>query len=93
MDDLKYGKITTEKPNNFGEDEPIFLIRAKDLHSMPVLQFYASQHDNTVKGHVKPGTTEPYKESPENIGFVQQLNSAIDLFAEWQKKNETKIPD
>ncbi len=40
MFESKYGKITAQK-RKFQEDEPLFLIRAKDKLAPPTVRYYA----------------------------------------------------
>jgi hypothetical protein len=51
--DIKYGHVTTER-GNIGEGEPVFIIRANDIHALSVLDYYrnlCSAH-NAGKDHL-----------------------------------------
>lgn len=78
--DLKYGKVTVENKNNIGEYEPVFLIRAKDVTSINALWSYLDGVNNDTK---------PEHRNP----FFKMVRASINRFEQWQKKNETKIPD
>lgn len=49
----KYGKISIGK---LGEDEPVFILRARDKLALPALEMYkalASSHDSKVAGSLQ----------------------------------------
>jgi hypothetical protein len=49
----KYGKVSIGK---LGEDEPVFILRAKDKLALPALEMYkalASSHDSKVVGSLQ----------------------------------------
>lgn len=59
------------------EDEPIFILRAKDAASVPLLNAYV-----VLCGHLG---------SPDE--HLLGLRELISDFSEWQNRHETKIPD
>jgi len=62
-----------------GDDEPVFLLRAKDLFAPDTLRFWARmvQESNTDGSHE----------------LALSVNNFADFMNEWQKKNGFKIPD
>lgn len=75
--DNKYGKVTLEK-GNIGEDEPVFVFRARDLLAPSTLWYYLELC--TDNG------------SPE--GHLKAIRQAINQFEQWQvdPENYTQIP-
>lgn len=77
----KYGKVTVEhEPGNpFGEDEPVFLLRARDILSEPVLNEY-------LKLSFTFGASEEQQE---------RVKEVIEAFDTWQKEHALllKVPD
>ena len=88
MLDRKYGRASFTTPNNIGEDEPVFIIRAKDSISVPALRSYANLYAGTVALQKSEG--DEYR---SQLDFAQSIENAIEDFEDWQSKNETKIPD
>lgn len=77
----KYGDVIVEREpgNPLGEDEPVFLLRARDATSVPLLEKYL----NLIFLKNSP---------PKHIYAVEDV---IQTFREWQRRNPTlvKIPD
>ena len=59
------------------EDEPVFLLRAKDKLSVETVRFWANR----------------LKESGGSIEDANSILEFADTMATWQLTNETKIPD
>lgn len=57
------------------EDEPLFLLRAKDIVSIPTLRAYL---DMCVSRHC-------------NTEHLYDINTIIKKFADWQEKNKDKM--
>lgn len=77
MGEGKYGKITTER-GSIPDGEPVFLIRARDKHSLPALAAYlrTCERDADVLD--------------SHIGGVEK---AIRSFEQFQRDHATKTPD
>lgn len=75
--DRKYGKVTTHVQAFNDDDEPVFIIRAKDQAAIPALLAYAIHAHN----------------AGSDIVFVADVMGSVKRFADWQAKNETKVPD
>jgi hypothetical protein len=79
--DTKYGRITVERePDNpFGDGEPVFLLRARDVTSGAVLDEYKRQ-------------SETYGAPAEHLAAIDGVRLA---FARWQDANAAlvKVPD
>lgn len=77
----KYGKVTVEREpgNPFGEDEPVFLLRARDSASATTLEYYL-----TLMALLDT--------TPEHILSVKDV---IDTFRDWRENNIelVKVPD
>lgn len=77
----KYGKVTVEhEPGNpFGDDEPVFIFRARDVLSKVVINEY-------LKLLFTFGASEEHQES---------VKEAINTFITWQKNHTqlVKVPD
>ena len=74
--DLKYGKFTTEF-GTIGEDEPVFVFRARDKLLPKVLAYY----------HLfcmKEGSGR------DHLSLILDAKSLVD---HWQREHETKRPD
>lgn len=79
--DQKYGTVTVEKEpgNSLGDDEPVFILRGRDVVSVATVRVYAqkcAQH-GSPKEH------------------VLSVNEAADAMVVWQKANPdlVKLPD
>lgn len=61
-------------------DEPVFVLRAKDIFSLPALQYYKLQ-------------VERY--GPTNHGFQIDIENIMDAFSKWRTANaeQVKYPD
>jgi len=82
--DRKYGRVNFTTPNKVGENEPVFIIRAKDRNSVEALRSYVDRYDELVA---------PNHNDQHSLEFKQSVASAIEDFEGWQSKYETKIPD
>jgi len=65
--DLKYGKITTERGEFPREDEPVFVLRGKDVLALETLRHYCEQA----------------RRFGCSGDFLRETSSAVDRFAEW----------
>lgn len=76
--DRKYGKVETSL-QTLGEDEPVFIIRAKDRASIPALLAYAQEA-------LRIGAS---------VEFVYDVAGSILRFEKWQVANGdiVKVPD
>lgn len=74
--DSKFGRVTTEF-GDIPEDEPVFLIRAKDMLAVEALWAY--------RGLSRAGGC--------NSEHLSALEHTIATFEEWQVSNPTKLPD
>lgn len=77
--DRKYGKITVSKQGStgpIGKDEPVFLLRAQDAHSVTLIRLYASLCEQT-------GSTDEH---------VAGCNAVADEMARWQDDNGKRLP-
>lgn len=74
--DLKYGKVTTER-GSIPDDEPVFVIRARDSLAVRTLQEYYDLADDD--------------DCSEE--FCDAVDAATAVFVEWQKANYVKQPD
>lgn len=74
--DLKYGKVTFEKPTTIAEDEPVVVFRARDKLLLDVLAYYRNKciANGSPQGHVD---------------LIHQTEESV--YA-WQMKNETQVP-
>ena len=63
--------------NKIAEDEPVFLLRSQDIFSPKVVRYWADLVD------VIGGDKE----------LANHVRSFADMMEEWQKKNESKLPD
>lgn len=79
--DAKYGLVLVEKTpgNPLGDDEPVFLLRARDVTSVDVLKEYQRQ---SVLLSADPT-------------HVRSLDNVISNFKAWQDENPelVKVPD
>lgn len=80
--DMKYGEVTVEnEPGNRlnGEDEPVFLIRARDRASVATLIDY--RNNASQEGAVSE--------------MLEAVDTTIEQFEQWQTENHesVKIPD
>lgn len=79
--DAKYGTITVEHEsgNPFGDDEPVFLLRARDVTSGAVLRAYRDQ-------------CETYGAPQEHLASIAEVEAT---FAWWQDEHAdlVKVPD
>lgn len=79
--DAKYGRITVEREpgNPLGVDEPVFLLRARDVTSGATLAEYRAQ-------------SEAYGSPAEHLAA---LDDVILAFARWQDAHpeSVKVPD
>lgn len=79
--DQKYGNVEVEKvPGNpFIEDEPVFLLRGRDVVAVATVRHYAQ----TCERHGSPKA------------HVESVLEAADAMAAWQKENPdvVKLPD
>ena len=73
--DLKYGKVDIA---GIPDDEPVFIIRAKDRAAAPAIREYAWIAEEA-------GASEEFKDS-----IVEHV---IPVFTRWQADNQTKVPD
>lgn len=71
-----YSRIQ-DPENLIGEDEPVFLIRAKDMNAPSVVEYWA---------------TMAKKRGADNNIVQAALDHALEM-REWQEKNGKKIPD
>lgn len=72
---IKYGQVTTEK-RSIGEDEPVFILRARDALAGPMLEIYRVLC--TLAG------------SPQE--HLNALQDTYDAIASWQAENGTQVP-
>jgi hypothetical protein len=74
--DLKYGEVDIV---DVPKDEPVFILRAKDILSVPAIARYQTLATEAECGE----------------GFFRGLNEVIASFAEWQTNNAelVKKPD
>lgn len=77
-EDRKFGRVETSRIG-LGEDEPVFIIRAKDKASIPALLGYA----------------EAAYHAGASAEFVQDVIASVRRFEAWQEKNGdiVKTPD
>ncbi len=61
-----------------GEDEPVFLLRAKDRLFMKMLEHYHELLQNYY---------------PESVYIQQSVSDHMELTDEWQQVHDTKMPD
>jgi hypothetical protein len=71
----KYGQVEIE---GIPEDEPVFIIRARDRLSVAALDAYAELAN--IGGEVEEE-------------FLDQIDGVTGDFKIWQRQNETKVPD
>jgi hypothetical protein len=75
--DRKYGRVTFEKPNTIGEDEPVIVFRAQDKLLIPLLVEYLRLC--AAKG------------SPDK--HLDLIIDSMGTVEEWQRSNPTKTPE
>lgn len=73
--DSKYGRVTLEK-GEFPEDEPVFVLRAKDKMLVPLLHEYRRLCE----------------EAGSPARHLNNIDAACRQVEEWQAKNYTQIP-
>lgn len=71
----KYGEVITEL-GNIGKQEPVFLFRAQDRFTGPVLEYYES-------------LCKVYGSSPEHLEAIRKARREIE---DWQSVNGCKLP-
>lgn len=73
--DRKYGRVELER-GDIGEDEPVFVVRAQDVLSVPLLEHYSAlcQQNGSPQRHVDG-----------NAAVRLQ-------FLEWQRDHFTQVP-
>lgn len=74
--DRKYGRVSFDKSNTIGENEPVVVFRAQDAFLLNVLGYYWRLCRNN--------------ESPAN--HMSALQETMDEIEEWQSKNQTQVP-
>jgi len=82
--DLKYGIVSVTEENNFAFDEPVFIIRARDAVSVNAIWEYLNCYSKSAAGNVAPNEMQI---------FSDKVEKAIGNFEDWQRTNETKLPD
>ena len=77
--DRKYGKVRTDIVDAFADDEPVFIIRAKDSSSISALLAYAEKAYN----------------QGASATFIDDVMSSVKRFSKWQDehRDEIKTPD
>lgn len=79
--DIKYGRVTVEnEPGNpFGEDEPVFIIRARDKSALRAIDYYG----------------EAAAEAGASIEFLGLVGEVHGFFRHWQATHPdlVKVPD
>lgn len=73
-----YNERIQDNANLIPEDEPVFMIRAHDVCSLPALRNYLE----TVEGSRNPDPS-----------IVLGVKKQIERFLEWRKQHGTKPPD
>lgn len=87
--DGKYGKVTTEH-GNIPDDEPVIVFRARDVHTVQLIDYYKALCAGTVEGGaVQAG----YPASPQR--HLDLIEEARRRFADWQAEHadQVKAPD
>lgn len=81
--DEKYGQVTVEKQpgNPLGEDEPIFILRARDMYAAEAIRAYAE-----ICQEAEPPT------QPRHLAAIENARAR---FEKWQEQNPelVKQPD
>jgi hypothetical protein len=72
--DLKYGKVTLER-GDIGEDEPVFVLRGRDLMTVPVLIDY---RDDCAEGGSPPF-------------HLEMIDRNIRLITTWQEQHPDQV--
>lgn len=77
-DDMKYGEITTSL-KQIPHGEPVFILRARDMAAVPMLESYGRKCARLGAGPA----------------HLESLRLVIARFREWQSANPTlvKVPD
>jgi hypothetical protein len=75
--DDKYGRVTLENANNIGDDEPVFVFRAKDQFLPNILRTY--RYLCQIYG--SPAT------------HLASIDATLKRVKQWQSWNEIKLPD
>ena len=70
--------------NKFGEDEPVFLLRAQDDFFLPMLIEYVKLNETTGRDGRMPRIKQRMTDS---------LMAHLKLAREWRRAHKTKMPD
>lgn len=94
--DSKYGKVTLEK-GTIGEDEPVFVLRAKDRLSPALLQQYIllCLETRTPRQRENGATRRLISWGDPGVPMtaVARLHRDLSRFIEWQDVNPTQTPN
>lgn len=71
----KYGRVTTSK-GSIGEDEPVFLLRARDSLAAEAIDYYRIRC-------AQEGSSQEHRDD---------LSEVLQVFEAWQGKNGTRVP-
>ena len=82
--DLKYGSVEMEnRPTTMTDDEPVFIIRARDAYALPAIARYEILYTLGQREGFNPETSE----------FIKGLREVRNLFEDWQRNNTVRQPD
>lgn len=75
--DWKYGRVTTER-GDIGEDEPVFVIRARDRAAVDAIE----------TGYINAADAHGARDE-----LLDVVRERVQEIRDWQAANKTKVPD